>query len=108
MDVGGTVPDGLQQQGVDQAHDRRVVAAVQQVVDGGRVLGQGGEIVLGRGIVGGGGGLAAGLLAQDRVEAVVVDRLEGYVAAVDTTDFQQGLKRRRAAVQADRAVAAPS
>ncbi len=98
--------DGLEQERIDQAHDRRVVAAVQQVVDDGGLFRQRLEVVLRSCDVGGGRGLSTRLVAQDRVEAVVVHGLEGDVGAGDAADFQQGLERGRATVQAHGPVAA--
>ena len=104
VDVGHALADGFQQDGVDQAHDRRVVAAVQQVVYGGGVLGQSGQVFFAGGDVGGGTCGDAGLLTQQGVEPFVVHGLVANRRAAQASHLQQHGQGRRAAVQADGAV----
>ena len=105
MDVGGVLLDRLEQERVDQADDRRIVALVEQIVHHRGAVGERGEIVMvGRGLRGLRGGVAVGL-RQRRIEGGVAEHLEAEAGSGQPLHLDERGHRRARAMGADQAVA---
>ncbi len=83
VDVGGAVAQRLREQGVDQSDQRRVVLALEQILDPGDVLQQPGQIEVLREVIGKGGRAGVGGVVEGRnqlVELIGADapRVQGH------------------------------